>query len=639
MTYPPIKVSLRAAERRICEPPSAADPDAWAEQFRFLFAGERAGRPWNTDYAAYTRFPMQVLAWPSVRRANFCWSPQSAKTQVGLNFLGWVADCHPAPALWVMPDEEAAKKAYEKRLNPLFTKTPRLRSLLTGRARDLGLGGVRLSNGFELTLGSAKSVSSIASDSIRFIIMDETDKYGDFAGKEASPISLIEERARSYANTCLIIKMCTVTTPNGVIWYALEHESDVVFDYFVRCPHPLCGSYQLMKYEQINHRGIDDPRELVRTRAARYVCEDCGSEWDDRLRNQAVAGGEWRPRREVADPVSVGFHLPAWNSRFVSLSECAAAELAGRTNAVKRQHFMTQICSLPWENVIRDADEEHLGELVDADLPPRTVPAGTIALTLAVDMQKGYFVYSVAAHAVRPFRRSWIIDYGEVGPWSDLDTIFKTAWPMAGGGHMGIWRGGLDTGGGMKSDSEERSYTRTEEAYLWLQDPARRGRMFGLKGSPHPIEKRITKSLVDVLPSSKRKLVHAIELRTIDVGYFKDIVDERLNDPETGRLLHFHAETGADHLRQLTAETKVRDAKGRETWQQKGSRANHHWDCLVYHEALCSVIWKPCLELLPGPQRLAERDTIEEPRRRLTAPSAMDIRAGLSGRDTWNSGR
>ena len=44
MTYPPIKVSLRAAERRICEPPSAADPNAWAEQFRFLFAGERAGR-------------------------------------------------------------------------------------------------------------------------------------------------------------------------------------------------------------------------------------------------------------------------------------------------------------------------------------------------------------------------------------------------------------------------------------------------------------------------------------------------------------------------------------------------------------------------------------------------------------------
>lgn len=637
MTYP-IKFSLRAAERRVCEPPSAADPAQWAEKFRTVFAGERAGRPWRNDYTPYLTFPMQVLAWPSVRRVNLCFVPQSGKTQIGLNFVGWVADCHPAPVLWVMPDEDASKKSYDKRLNPLFTKTERLRGLLTGRARDMGYGGIKLANGFDLTLGSAKSVSSIASDSIRFVIEDETDKYGDFAGKEASPISLIEERTRSYSNTSTIIKMCTVTTPTGVIWQALESESDVVFDYFARCPHPLCGSFQLMKFEQINFRGIDDPREMERTRAARYVCEDCGSEWDDRLRNQAVAGGEWRARHDVPAPTSVGFHLPAWNSRFVSLSECAAAALHGKTSPIKKQHFVTQICCLPWEDVVRDPDEDRLRELVDPELSPGTVPEGVIALTLAVDMQKTHFAYSVMAHAVRPVRRSWIIDYGEVGSWSELDTILTTTWPMSGGGKMGIWRGGLDTGGGQ---AEDGVWSRTEEAYLWLQDPKRRGRMFGLKGASRPMQKPIARTEVDVLPKSKRKLAHVVELRTIDTTYFKDMVDERVNDPETGRLLHFHAQTGADYLRQLTAERKVRDAKGRVSWETKGSRANHQWDCLVYHEALCSVLWKPCLELLPAPQRVVGREPTEEQQRRAmpTPPSILDIRGGLAGRGTWNSGR
>lgn len=638
MTCQPFKVSLRLPERRVCESPSAADPYEWAEKFRTVFAGERAGRPWSTDYSPYTQFPMQVLSWPSVRRVNLCWSPQTAKTQVGLNFLGWIADCHPSTAMWVMPDEEASKKSYEKRLEPLFRKTERLRPLLTGRARDMGYSGVKLSNGFDLTLASAKSVSSIASDSIRFIIMDETDKYGDFAGKEASPISLIEERARSYANTCVIIKMCTVTTPSGTIWQAVEHESDVVFDFYARCPHALCGAYQRMQYEQINLRGITDPREMERTRAARYVCEDCGAEWDDRQRNQAVAGGQWRPRHNVANPTSVGFHLPAWNSRFVSLSECAAAGLRAGTSTVKKQHFVTQICCQPWEDVVRVGDEDTLRERIDADRPQGTVPDGTMALTLAVDMQQRYFVYSVLAHLVRPVRQSWCIDYGEVSTWEDLETILETTWPLADGRRMGIWRGGLDTGGGQGQDGV---WSRTEEAYLWLQHPKRRGRMFGLKGASRPMQKPIARSEVDVLPKSGRKLAHVIERITLDTDCFKDMVDERLSDPETGRPIHFHAATDDAFLRQLTSERKVRDAKGRVGWEQKGSRPNHHWDCLVYHEALCSVLWKPCLELLPGPQRVEDPNAPVErqPRQTSHATSILDIRAGLTGRGSWNSGR
>ena len=583
----------------MCEPPSAADPYEWAERYRILFAGERKGRRWETAYTPYTKFPMQVMAWPSVRRVNLCWSPQSAKTQVGLNFLGWVADCHPAECMWVMPDEEASKKAYEKRLLPLFTKTDRLRSLLTGRARDLSYSGIRLSNGFDLVLPSAKSVTSIASDSIRFIIMDETDKYGDFAGKEASPISLIEERARSYSNTCVIIKMCTVTTKDGVIWVALELESDVVFDYFARCPHPLCGSLQLMKPEQISCRGIDDPRELMRTRAARYVCEDCGAEWDDRLRNHAIASGEWRPRVQVDAPTSVGFHLPAWNSPFVSLSECAAARLNGQKSVVKKQHYVTQICSLPWENVEREPDEARLREHIDPDLTPGEVPQDVLAITLAVDMQKNYFIYSFLAHAIRP-RRSWLIDYGDVPGWDDLDILLATTWPMASGGRMGVWRGGLDTGGG---DSEESFLTRTEEAYVWLSG-LRPGRMFGVKGASRPQLKRVKRTTVDQLPKSKKKLARDLELRMLDTGYFKDLLDERLNDPEVARPIWFHAQTGDDFLKQLMAEKKVKDDRGRESWVKIGSRANHFLDTMMIHEALTSSLWKPCLEFLPRPQRV-----------------------------------
>ena len=67
-----------------------------------------------------------------------------------------------------------------------------------------------------------------------------------------------------------------------------------------------------------------------------YECAACPARWDDEDRNRAVRGGEWREAGSGLElfehlrrqrPGKIGFHIPAWLSYFVSLSECAATFL------------------------------------------------------------------------------------------------------------------------------------------------------------------------------------------------------------------------------------------------------------------------------------------------------------------------
>ena len=232
-------------------------------------------------------------------------------------------------------------------------------------------------------LGWSGSVSRLGNKPIRILILDELDKYKN-PKNEASSESLAEKRTTTWRTRRKVVKISTPTTEDGPIWKALTEEAGARFDFWVRCPH--CGFFQHMDFERIAWPGKDeekspDAETVLAKRLAYYACEHCGAVWDDGDRDRAVRGGEWRDRvsglelmahATVHRPVKVGFHIPAWLSYFVSLSEVAHAWLkykeSGKLDDLK--NFRNQYAAEPWVESHAARSEDAILALCD-DRPTR----------------------------------------------------------------------------------------------------------------------------------------------------------------------------------------------------------------------------------------------------------------------------
>jgi phage terminase large subunit GpA-like protein len=72
-----------------------------------------------------------------------------------------------------------------------------------------------------VSISGANSPASLASKPIRYLFLDEVDKYPPASRREADPISLARERTKTFINRK--IYMCsTPTLRSGHIWKAKE---------------------------------------------------------------------------------------------------------------------------------------------------------------------------------------------------------------------------------------------------------------------------------------------------------------------------------------------------------------------------------------------------------------------------------
>jgi phage terminase large subunit GpA-like protein len=386
------------AERLVFRRRERVPIDVWTEQNRVVETGPRKGK-WRNRTTPYLVGPMRALSDPSVRKVICMFAPQTGKTQIAFNFLGHAADLDPAPAMYVMPDEKVARRILRRRLLPMFRQTPVVANLLSEDARDITALAVYFRNGMSLIMAWATSAAELASEPIRYLILDEVDKYPEFSGREVDPIALAEMRTNAFPHTKKILEISTPTSDEGYINQAMEKEADEVRRYHVPCPK--CGAYQVMVFERIvsTDSKEKDPRAIVRKRLARYKCVNCGHLWDDAARDRAVRNGQWRANKPVDNPVVIGFHLPAWNSPFVSLSSSLAAFRRGLDQPGKLYIFRTQHEAVPWqENYIPKKEEEILKNR--CDLSAGVVPEKAIALTCGIDMQKNGFFFVVKAREV-----------------------------------------------------------------------------------------------------------------------------------------------------------------------------------------------------------------------------------------------
>ena len=451
----------------------------WAERHRYVTTGPHPGQ-WSNQLTPYLTEIMDQCSDPWCQKIILCFAPQSGKTQVAFNFLCWAADQQPDPMMYVMPDEKVARRMSRRRIVPMLKSSPRTAALFSTRLHDVGSLGVSLINGMDIMLVWSTSPAELASESVRYMIFDETDKYPEFAGREGDPISLGEVRTTTYGDDRKILYLSTPTNESGIIARAIELEAEQVRRYQARCP--ACTTLQVMRFRDIYWPPeIKDPRIILRQRVARYKCPTCQALWTDHIRDQAVQAGCWLPDNDLPHPRAVGYVLPSWYSPFVSLSGAVAAYLAGLQDPTKLWNFITQHKAEPWKETIVERAEEQIMALKN-DLPPNVLPANTIAVTAAFDMQLHGFWYLVRAWDAS--LNSHLAAYGYVESWSDVTAILDTPWQSSDRRTHKIWRAALDTGGGASATED---WSRTQEAYDYLRQNLWRrtgqgGGLYGIKG-------------------------------------------------------------------------------------------------------------------------------------------------------------
>jgi len=566
-------------ERKVYRKRRPMPVSQWAEKHRIVHQSSIPGR-WHNEVTPYMAGVMDASFFPSVETVAICKTPQTGGSEAIHNCIGYAIDRAPGPVMYVFPDRLTAKENAQDRIIPMLESSPQLRTYLTGLADDASSLRINLAH-MTIYLGWSGSVSRLGNKPVRFLVMDELDKYKN-PKNETSSEALAEKRTTTWRRKRKIWKISTPTIESGPIWRALTEEVQVVFDYFVRCPH--CGMHLLMDFDHIRWPKDERDPEVVRARRlAWYECGQCGVCWDDNDRDKAVRLGEWRARNsglELAGhlrahrPAKVGFHIPAWLSYFVSLSEVAAAFLKWKKtgNRDDLKDFMNQYKAEPWRAYEVQRSEDAILALCD-DRPRGIVPGaledGTprvAALVAGVDSQKRYFRYVIRAIGWGEDEESWLVQAGSVPSFEALEQVLcKNTYCDADGNEHRVRLAVQDAMG-----------TRTKEVYQFCVK--NRGRVFPYQGK-RTLSAPVQYAPQEFYPGTKSRIPGGLVLWKVDTTFFKNDLAAKLQvEPTDPGAFHLHAGITTEYAQEMVAEYYDDEQL---CWQCPKGKDNHFWDCEV----------------------------------------------------------
>lgn len=613
------------AEQNAWRPPERLTVSEWADKYRILPPGVSAepGR-WRTDRTPYLRVVMDCMGDPFTQELVLMSGPQIGKSEALRCAQGYWIDQDPAPTLCVFPTEAAAKENLVERVVPMIKATPQLAQYLTGRVYDLKLSQLTLRS-MSIYAGHAGSPQTLATRPCRYVECDETDKYPAFSGKEADPITLADARTRTYGSRRKLIQTSTPTTREGPIavgWY----NSPYRYRYNWACPK--CGRQSPLVFDKFDWgtggRLIPDGEQrlvladaLEAGREAVWWGCECGHRIVEADKPKCNAAGRWLDEQgRPVDPRASrkAFQVPAAISPWVGWGRLCAEYLRTRGTLVGLMAFANQWEGLPFEERIAKVSIEDLREKKSAGVRG-ALPSWARAVIVTADAG-GDHVWWVA-RAWGPNYRSRLIDYGRAFSFEELSKTCLRSWPYEDTrfGSLTTMLLFIDAGGTRTIDSGSR----TNEVYRYSLTDSRIAALKGSDGKGQGFQnKPIFSKRVTHNPPGVNQSPFDVVLHLVNVGYFKDILANRLREklPDGTSLWEELPGVDDDYLAQLASEHRVVERDGRRViarWKPVSRGVpNHFWDCSVYQCAAADMVR---VDLLGEPTPLLE---VEQPKREPT---------------------
>ena len=557
-------------------PPESLTVSQWAEKYRILDSKTSAiPGSWRNRKTPYLVEIMDALVDPDVETIIFVKPTQVGGTEAELNMVGYVIQQDPSPVMIVYPTEQLAESISQNRLEPMIKASPKL----SERYHEYQSQRLELQfDGMYLSLVGSNSPSSLASKPIKYLMLDEVDKYPANTKKEADPIALAKERTKTFASR-KIYMTSTPTVREGHIWDALE-SADIVKHYFVPCPH--CGEYIELKFGQIKWPEKEETLTLSdRADQAVYVCQECGCVINDWDKGAMLSAGRWQVvRNDTGGSRKVAYWMNTLYSPFVRFGEIALEFLTSKDDPEKLQNFKNSWLAEPWEDTATHVSEDLVMER-QTDVPALTVPDWAKLLTGGVDVQKNCMYYTIRAWG--DYLTSQNVAHGQVSSWADIDRVMNLEYRTASGEPFVVQLCLIDSG------------YNADETYEYCIDNSEWA--VPVKGSSTTMPTHYRLSTVN----RPGKAADGIQIVLTDGDKYKDMISSRMHKPNGVGSWMVYKDCDMEYARMVTAEHKVNvrsNGKFKQTWVPKAAHIdNHYLDCETYCLAAADIMGVRSLHL------------------------------------------
>lgn len=434
-------------------PPAQQTVSEWADANRVLVS-ESSAEPgaWRTDRAPYQREIMDSFTQPGIWQIVIMASAQVGKSEIELNMMGCAIDNDPGPMLYIQPTDKVAEDYSKRRIAPMIQACPTLREkVFKARSRDAANTiNMKTFPGGSLAIIGANSPADLSSKPVRYIFMDETDRFPASAGTEGDPQELAERRTETFRHNRKIVKTSTPTI-KGKSKIETDYMNGTQEEWHTECPH--CHTYNYIRFadihfekeDYVNEGGDEDYHVKVVT----WRCPTCKRDIGEYECKRLPAKWVQKNPKAIQNGIR-SFRLNAFMSPWSDWKDIVWKFLKAHKDPEKLKTFYNTILGESWEVHTNSGLDETLykrREHYDAE-----VPTGVLLLTMGMDTQDNRLEYEVVGWDRNG--QSWGISRGVIpgradapGVWEEVDALLDREWRLANGMKMKILATFIDSGG------------------------------------------------------------------------------------------------------------------------------------------------------------------------------------------------
>ena len=435
------------------KPPKLQSVSEWADSNRILVS-ESSSEPgrWRTDRAPYQKEIMDAFTQPGVWQIVIMASAQVGKTELELNMMGRAIDVDPGPMLFIQPTDGFAEDFSKRRVAPMIRACPALqRKVYEAKSRDAGNTiTMKTFPGGSVAFTGANSPTELAGRPVRYVFMDEIDRFPASAGTEGDPLELAERRTETFRHNRKVVKTSTPTI-KGASKIEKAYMLGTQEEWHTECPH--CKQFSFIRFDNIKfdkQEYKDEGGERnYHVRNVRWQCPYCQGETREYDTKRCPA--KWVQKNPEAIETGVrSFRLNAFMSPWSDWTDICRSFLKAHDDPELLKVFVNTMLGESWETRDRSGAPEMLHarrEIYNAE-----VPTGALVLTMGVDTQDNRLEYEVVGWGRE--EQSWGIAKGVIpgradAPevWAEIDDILDRQWTLPNGMKMRILASFMDSGG------------------------------------------------------------------------------------------------------------------------------------------------------------------------------------------------
>lgn len=603
MTFADGTALVRQAYAHGFDLPEKQSNAAWVEA-NVVLPAQVTSEPGPVDLnrTPYLREPLEAFNDPIIELITFMTSTQVAKTTYEALCLSSSIDRDPGKAMFVFPREKDAKEFAWDTIKPIIDESPALRRWLP----DDSYGMTRTE--FAMKRGAIyfgwPSPAELSRRSIRYLFMDEVDKWKTTSNKEGSPYKLAIHRTRVHWNR-KIVEASTPTVPEGHI--AVSYNKSDKRTYHVRCPE--CGEYEAMYWANIQYGEERNPQRIKMDMLAWYECPRCHAHLRDAHKPEMLNTGVWCPEGcsvgpdgkiigDIPETTHRGYFLNCLYSPWLTYSEIAAAWLESLGPLGDRQDFINSWLAEVWEEKVESTEIESLESNIDIYVPTKMCPPGIQLIVAGADVQEHHIYYIIRGWGYG--WESWLLEADTVGDFDRLgEKVLDSEWVVG------------STGEVLRADMlcVDGRYRNDDVVKFARKQRGRARSVFGVDAAI-PAHYRPKKAELDPRTGMPKK--KGLQEWSIETPFYK----KRVYGLAKKDGWHLYDGVSDEYQRQFISEHQIIETKGSgkrtPVWVTRpGYQANHYLDCEVYGACAADMreFWR-----LPDPQAL--RVPQSKPKRR-----------------------